>query len=190
MLKHGLSVVQCHESGFYYLQSRYYDPSIGRFINADGQLNLDLISSNNLFSYCKNNPINFSDTEGTDAALAATWAGSMWWLALVDGPLLIGDIVLGVGLVIAFVVVVDTLNTATPLRNTFSDENEIPPIVYTKSSNKPKAGRPELKKQGREGLEKKKGQNWEKRSGKQEREQPRPHHPSKRGHRKYNQSKY
>ena len=107
-----------------------------------------------------------------------------------DGPLLIGDIVLGVGLVIAFVVVVDTLNTATPLRNTFSDENEIPPIVYTKSSNKPKAGRPELKKQGREGLEKKKGQNWEKRSGKQEREQPRPHHPSKRGHRKYNQSKY
>ncbi|MEI3130034.1 MAG: RHS repeat-associated core domain-containing protein [Oscillospiraceae bacterium] len=26
------------ESGFYYLQSRYYDPAIGRFINADGQI--------------------------------------------------------------------------------------------------------------------------------------------------------
>ncbi|MGI6264197.1 MAG: RHS repeat-associated core domain-containing protein [Acutalibacteraceae bacterium] len=26
------------ESGFYYLQSRYYDPTTGRFINADGQI--------------------------------------------------------------------------------------------------------------------------------------------------------
>ena len=24
-----------HETGLYYLQSRYYDPEIGRFINAD-----------------------------------------------------------------------------------------------------------------------------------------------------------
>ena len=27
-----------HETGYYYLNSRYYDPEIGRFINADNQL--------------------------------------------------------------------------------------------------------------------------------------------------------
>ena len=27
------------ETGFYYLQSRYYDPAMGRFINADGYIN-------------------------------------------------------------------------------------------------------------------------------------------------------
>ena len=50
-----------------------------------------------------------------------------------------------------------------------------------------KKGRPEMKKQMRERREKKKGDDnkWVKRSGKKPRSQPRPHHPSKRGHRKY-----
>ena len=53
------------ETGFYYLQSRYYDPETGRFINADGILgaNGDILSYN-LFAYCSNNPINFSDPSG------------------------------------------------------------------------------------------------------------------------------
>ena len=57
-------------------------------------------------------------------------------------------------------------------------------VVYAKS--KRGTGRPDLKKQGREGLEKKKqeGKGWEKRSGKKPRKQPRPHSPSKKGHRK------
>ena len=45
------------ETNFYYLQSRYYDPVIGRFINADGQLNNTALLGYNLFSYCGNNPI-------------------------------------------------------------------------------------------------------------------------------------
>ena len=51
------------ETGLYYLNSRYYNPTWGRFINADGQLN-DGIFGNNLFSYCLNNPVNMSDYEG------------------------------------------------------------------------------------------------------------------------------
>ncbi len=35
----------------YYLNSRYYDPVTGRFINADGQLNGDLLGYH-LYSYC------------------------------------------------------------------------------------------------------------------------------------------
>ena len=53
------------ESGFYFLQSRYYDPTTGRFINADGILgaNGDL-SAYNLFAYCGNNPVMRSDPTG------------------------------------------------------------------------------------------------------------------------------
>ena len=54
------------ETGFYYLQSRYYDPEICRFINADsyastGQGFLGL----NMFAYCNNNPVMNSDALGT-----------------------------------------------------------------------------------------------------------------------------
>jgi RHS repeat-associated protein len=54
-------------TGLYYLQSRYYDPEVGRFINADdvdylGVGNRPL--SYNLFAYCENNPVNNSDSSG------------------------------------------------------------------------------------------------------------------------------
>ncbi len=52
------------ETGFYYLQSRYYDSKIGRFINADSQLDTAISSGLNLFSYCENNPVNMVDTTG------------------------------------------------------------------------------------------------------------------------------
>ena len=51
------------ESGLYYLNSRYYDPVTRRFVNADRQLNSDILG-NNLFAYCSNNPINYSDPSG------------------------------------------------------------------------------------------------------------------------------
>ena len=59
------------ETGYYYLQSRYYDPSICRFINADLPqyvLILKGITSGiNSFSYCFNNPVMFSDDMGTSS---------------------------------------------------------------------------------------------------------------------------
>ena len=54
------------ETGFYYLQSRYYDPEIGRFINADGYVSTGQgILSYNMFAYCLNDPIRFADDSGT-----------------------------------------------------------------------------------------------------------------------------
>ena len=53
------------ETGFYYLNSRYYNPEWGRFINADSVLgaNGDILSYN-LYAYCSNNPVNYSDPTG------------------------------------------------------------------------------------------------------------------------------
>ena len=53
------------ETGFYYLQSRYYDPALGRFINGDsyaatGQGYLGF----NMFAYCNNNPVISKDPSG------------------------------------------------------------------------------------------------------------------------------
>ena len=54
------------ETGFYYLQSRYYDPEIGRFINADSYASTDMVGllSTNMFSYCENNPVMRVDPTG------------------------------------------------------------------------------------------------------------------------------
>ena len=53
------------ETGLYYLQSRYYDPEIGRFINADGLISINTSPvCNNLFVYCCNNPILYIDETG------------------------------------------------------------------------------------------------------------------------------
>ena len=53
------------ESGFYYLQSRYYDPAIGRFVNADGQIDKQAgFVGLNLFIYAANNPMSYSDPSG------------------------------------------------------------------------------------------------------------------------------
>ena len=53
------------ETGFYYLQSRYYDPETRRFLNADGYVSTGQgMTGNNMFAYCENNPINRSDPSG------------------------------------------------------------------------------------------------------------------------------
>ena len=62
------------ETGFYYLQSRYYDPSICRFISADqyelvGTLS-DVVGQLNLYAYCNNNPIMYTDESGESFSLA------------------------------------------------------------------------------------------------------------------------
>ena len=51
------------------MQSRYYDPIVGRFINADGYIGANGdIPGYNLFAYCSNNPVMRSDPTGA------------WWL--------------------------------------------------------------------------------------------------------------
>lgn len=54
------------ELGFSLTGTRYYDPEIGRFIDADGYLAGvgGSIQGDNMFAYCFNNPINMSAPNG------------------------------------------------------------------------------------------------------------------------------
>ena len=64
------------ETGLYYLQSRYYNPAWGRFLNADGYINANGdLTGYNMYAYCSNNPIMYVDPTGQawwHWALAAT----------------------------------------------------------------------------------------------------------------------
>ena len=65
------------ESGLYYLGSRYYDPQVKRFINADGAAFATInpysngLTDKNYFAYCDNNPVSRSDDGGEFWNLAA-----------------------------------------------------------------------------------------------------------------------
>ena len=110
------------ETGFYYLQSRYYDPEICRFINADSYTSTGVgYLGYNMFAYCNNNPTNSFDPSGkgkissaiisalisgvasgvATLALGGTWAeagenaikGALSSFAVVGGILIFGDVI-------------------------------------------------------------------------------------------------
>lgn len=69
-----------NETGFYYLQSRYYDPVTHRFINADVYATTDVVDaiSFNMFAYCGNNPV-----MGYDPTGEWDWGGFIVGLAII-----------------------------------------------------------------------------------------------------------
>ena len=91
------------ETGLYYLQTRYYDPEIGRFISQDSidYADPEAINGLNLYAYCLNNPIMAIDPDGTipkwlgwlisglqialGAVLIATGVGAGFGVALIVG---------------------------------------------------------------------------------------------------------
>ena len=54
------------ETGFFYLNSRYYDPETGRFISADAYVSTGQgVLGFNMYAYCRNNPATRVDIKGT-----------------------------------------------------------------------------------------------------------------------------
>ena len=67
------------DTGLYYLNARYYNPKLRRFISPDNSAYLDTGSPQglNLYAYCGNDPVSHSDPSGRS-----------WLLALIAGALI------------------------------------------------------------------------------------------------------
>ena len=80
------------ETGFYYLQSRYYDPEVGRFISSDGYVSTGQgVLGYNQFAYCLNNPVRYIGLDGEAATEAI-----LGWLGLANSWNPVGWTILGV----------------------------------------------------------------------------------------------
>ena len=64
------------EFGFYYLNTRYYVPAIHRFLNADASLQTGQgILDKNMFAYCANNPVLYTDADGESYTVSISAEG-------------------------------------------------------------------------------------------------------------------
>ena len=67
------------ETRLYYLQSRYYDPQVKRFINADGFASTGQgFIGYNMFVYSNNSPVNFDDATGDMPTWVYKYFGTVW----------------------------------------------------------------------------------------------------------------
>ena len=72
------------ETGLYYLQSRYYNPQWGRFLNADGYVSTGTgLLGYNMYAYCDNNPVMYMDLTGHS------------WESFWDDVKFVGEVLLG-----------------------------------------------------------------------------------------------
>ena len=99
------------ETGLYYLNSRYYDSELGRFINADSLDNLDKESLNglNLFAYCFNKPVNLTDSKGT------SWWSDLWEKIKRNWEIIVGAVVSVILVVAGFVLSFSSLGTLSSI---------------------------------------------------------------------------
>ena len=76
------------ETDLYFLQTRYYDPVVGRFISRDSieYADPETICGLNLYAYCGNNPVMATDPTGR----------AEWWEWLVAGIVIIASAVAAV----------------------------------------------------------------------------------------------
>lgn len=71
------------ETGFYYLNARYYDPQIKRFLSADSYINSNGdLTGYNMYAYCSNNPVMYIDPTGE--ALIGLFIGIIITAIVVD----------------------------------------------------------------------------------------------------------
>ena len=83
-----------NESKYYYLQQRYYNPDIGRFLTLDPMLGeKEYPITNNGYNYANNNPVMYYDPSGNAAVLAVYFVPGIGQVALMaTGSVVLGGI--------------------------------------------------------------------------------------------------
>ena len=164
------------ETGFYYLQSRYYDPNTCRFINADsyastGQSYLGY----NMFAYCGNNPVERTDADGEfwdlifDVVSVVTsvveviknpddpwaWAGLVGDIVDVAVPFVggVGEVTKAVGAVSKTADLVDSAYDATKSIDNASDAIKYAQKASDAKDTAKKLHRPYIRKSTRDAVE-------------------------------------
>ena len=104
------------ETGFYYLQSRYYDPAISRFINADSYTATGAgFIGTNMYTYCNNNPVNRVDPSGHFGVTS----------------LFVGALVCGVGILLTSCTAEVSYGAAQPFKEAKGGERSNSPNCYS-----------------------------------------------------------
>ena len=95
------------ETGLYYVLGRYYNPEIGRFLNADSVISGtgESVQGYNLFAYCFNNPVNMSDPSGNWPKWATKLVAAVAVVAVVAAVAAVTVATAGAGTAIAAVAV-------------------------------------------------------------------------------------
>ena len=135
------------ELGMYYLQSRYYDPAVKRFINSDGSISTGQgFVGYNMFAYCLSNPVRYLDVQGRLAAEAAVATTNFWnpigWIA---ASLVVVEAVILITAVVS--VTYDTNQSSTSQTAHYSkaetsDKQKSTPQVQEKSISTPSSPTP------------------------------------------------
>ena len=95
------------ETGYYYLNSRYYDPVTGRFLNADNAVSGtgESVQGYNLYAYCFNNPVNMDDRTGNWPSWATKLVAAVAVVAVVAAVAAITVATAGAGTAAAVIAV-------------------------------------------------------------------------------------
>ncbi|OLY63491.1 hypothetical protein BWD12_20335 [Leptospira santarosai serovar Bananal] len=56
--------IEDKETGLYYYKARYYEPTLGRFLQADSVIDSDAPNGQNRYMYVEGNPVNYRDPSG------------------------------------------------------------------------------------------------------------------------------
>ena len=122
------------ETGLYYLRSRYYNPVWKKFVNADQILKIQNLLDNNMFCYCKNVPVLFTDSMGQAPTTDAFLIYQQW--AQLDGPYLGGDVIgllLGTAYAL-YSVISNAKSKAKSQAITLADKEEKSTFIYRSAS--------------------------------------------------------
>ena len=106
----------------YYLGSRYYNPEMCRFLNADGYVSTGQgLLGNNIFAYCANNPVAFVDSTGHFAESIL----NPQWLSMYESVSSMGPVGFLLGLSVLFVGAI----ASSPSGQTYTDAVPAPAPV-------------------------------------------------------------